>query len=158
MSDLISRKAIFAILHNKAFDSVRNEEKYNTLRWCMKQIEAQPTVQPQGIDKGRLIEELKKQNKHAIEIYEKSNDVEFLHYSTALETAIAIADEMPTTDGWIPVSERLPEEDCMCLITAKVFDKLEIQYVFYQKELDLFICNGKPMAWMPLPQPYKESE
>ena len=64
---------------------------------------------------------------------------------------------LPQT-GWIPVSERLPKEDCMCLITAKVFDKLEIQYVFYQKELDLFICNGKPMAWQPLPPAYKERE
>ena len=58
--------------------------------------------------------------------------------------------------GWIPVSERLPEEDGMYLITAQVLSKFEVQYVFYQKDLELFICNGISVAWMPLPEPPKE--
>ena len=60
----------------------------------------------------------------------------------------------PPADQWIPCSEP-PKKDGMYFITAKVLDKLEVQYVFYQKNLDLFICNGKPIAWMPLPEPFK---
>lgn len=58
--------------------------------------------------------------------------------------------------GWIPCKERLPEEEGMYLITSKVLDKTEVQYVFFQKNMDLFICNGIPTAWKPLPEPYHE--
>lgn len=58
--------------------------------------------------------------------------------------------------GWIPCNERLPEEEGMYLITSKVFGKTEVQYVFFQKNIDLFICNGIPTAWKPLPEPYHE--
>lgn len=58
--------------------------------------------------------------------------------------------------GWIPCKERLPEDDGMYLITSKVLDKTEVQYVFFQKNMDLFICNGIPTAWQPLPEPYHE--
>ena len=63
----------------------------------------------------------------------------------------------PPADQWIPCSEP-PKEDGMYFITAEVLGKLEVQYVFYQKNLNLFICNGTPTAWMPLPKPYKGVE
>lgn len=59
--------------------------------------------------------------------------------------------------GWIACKERLPEDEGMYLITAKVLEKIEIQYVFFQKNMDLFICNGIAIAWKPLPEPYHES-
>lgn len=62
----------------------------------------------------------------------------------------------PRVGEWIPCIERLPDEEGMYLITARVYDKKEIQYVFYQKEIGLFICNGTAIAWMPLPSAYKE--
>ena len=71
-----------------------------------------------------------------------------------MKDIIEIINSQPPADQWIPCSEP-PKEDGMYFITAKVLDKLEVQYVFYQKNLDLFICNGKPIAWMPLPEPYK---
>lgn len=55
--------------------------------------------------------------------------------------------------GWIACKERLPEDEGMYLITAKVLEKIEIQYVFFQKNMDLFICNGIAIAWQPLPEP-----
>jgi hypothetical protein len=61
------------------------------------------------------------------------------------------------TNRWIPVSERLPDKDGMYLITSNVLGKIEVQYVFFQSNIQLFICNGKPMAWQPLPEPWKES-
>lgn len=85
---------------------------------------------------------------------------EYINCSTDISTkstdCSTKVSEMPT--GWIPCSERLPEEDTMVLLTADVLGKTEIQYVFYQKNLGLFICNGKPIAWMPLPAPYTEGE
>lgn len=58
-------------------------------------------------------------------------------------------------DGWIPCSERLPEEEGMYLITSNLFGSLEVQYVFYSENVQMFVCNGTPVAWMPLPEPYK---
>ena len=66
--------------------------------------------------------------------------------------------ERPAEDfgGWIACKERLPEDERMYLIIAKVLEKIEIQYVFFQKNMDLFICNGIAIAWQPLPEPYHE--
>ena len=56
--------------------------------------------------------------------------------------------------GWIPCSERLPEIDGMYLITAKVLQKIEVQYVWFQKNEKIFVCNGIATAWQPLPEAY----
>ena len=66
------------------------------------------------------------------------------------------SDEKPKVGEWIPCSERLPDKEGMYLITARVYDRTEVQYVFYQENLELFICNGVAIAWMPLPEAYKE--
>lgn len=57
---------------------------------------------------------------------------------------------------WIPCSERLPDSEGMYLITSKVLKKEEVQYSWFQKDVKMFICNGIAIAWMPLPEPYKE--
>lgn len=72
---------------------------------------------------------------------------------------------------WIPVSERLPEEDGQYLITVKykhVNDSYEDVYAehgeWYNGRWDMFLfghCGEVEdiIAWMPLPEPYKaESE
>ncbi len=62
------------------------------------------------------------------------------------------------TDDWIPCSERLPEEEGPYLLTAKTASG--IRYV----RMGLLYSDGKfgnhnsVIAWMPLPEPYKESE
>ena len=71
---------------------------------------------------------------------------------------------------WIPCSERLPEEDGQYLITVKykhVNDSYEDIYAehgeWYDGRWDMFCFGhcGKVediIAWMPLPEPYKEGE
>ena len=65
---------------------------------------------------------------------------------------------------WIPVSERLPEEEQDVLICNEKGD-IEISSGSKSTEVDDFIWYtsgwkfGKVIAWMPLPEPYKaESE
>lgn len=103
-----------------------------------------------NINKQKLIEELEESS--MINVYD-SYKGEFADY-IKLDTARDLIKSQPPADQWIPCSDP-PKEDGMYFITAKVLDKLEVQYVFYQKNLNLFICNGTPTAWMPLPEPYK---
>lgn len=70
----------------------------------------------------------------------------------------------PTTFQWIPVSERLPNDDEMskCIYVNKYGDYIVDAYIHkvgstYECENDYTIlCDV--IAWMPLPEPYKESE
>lgn len=80
-------------------------------------------------------------------------------------------DDQPTIEAepvkhgrWIPVSERLPEENSDILVTYVEKDEKRIVPVNYgcgtwfdclfNKVLDL----GGVLAWMPLPEPYKEKK
>ena len=88
-------------------------------------------------------------------------------------------------DNWIPVKERLPDHSCRCLVTCNFdndifevwnvefltedchFSNLESKYYydgpgFYDEALgiDEIIWVGPiyyVTAWMPIPEPYKES-
>ena len=100
------------------------------------------------INRQKLIEDIEREF-DGVCVYDVSG-------SQAASDFIEIVYRQPPADQWIPCSEP-PKEDGMYFITAKVLDKLEVQYVFYQKNLDLFICNGKPIAWMPA-EPYKGGE
>lgn len=55
--------------------------------------------------------------------------------------------------GWIPVTERLPEEDGRYLITGKRGTVYSIEY-----EDGRWYGGIQPIAWMPLPTPYKGGE
>ena len=62
--------------------------------------------------------------------------------------------------SWIPVSERLPEDKQGCIVTVQGDSKTFIDIVTYYAEEHSFLyyeeCNV--LAWMPLPEPYKEEE
>lgn len=69
----------------------------------------------------------------------------------------------PRMGEWIPVTERLPEEDTNVLVTVAKC-RCKVMYAKYDRQLQKF-CVGNYIrskyvtAWMPLPQPYKaESE
>lgn len=106
---------------------------------------------------------------------------------TAYELGLKIMDYIENMDdekenGWIPVSERLPEDEKECLVTLeKVYGTPEKLYGIanYLKFGDAGYWNEKKyrylewdkhsdghggtrmykvIAWMPLPEPYKEDE
>ena len=73
------------------------------------------------------------------------------------------AEERPHGE-WIPVSERLPDEETDVLI-CNLNGDVTISRGSYSTEMkDVFIWYtsgwtfGKVIAWMPLPEPYKEAE
>lgn len=70
--------------------------------------------------------------------------------------------DQPEVPKWIPVKERLPEEDKDYLVTGKwggleiaTYIKATNQWVigYYNKDIPKEIGV---IAWMPLPEPYKE--
>lgn len=76
-----------------------------------------------------------------------------------------VAEEFATdtnvgTNGWIPCSERLPEKKGFYLVTGnnglvyKWFFIIDCDEKYWLSQNP----NLKPIAWMPLPEPYKESE
>ena len=71
------------------------------------------------------------------------------------------------TNGWIPVSERMPDDDMQVLLTYQVVYAngcigKKMIWASYRKIIGKFIYfDGfveKPIAWMPLPDPYEPEE
>ena len=78
--------------------------------------------------------------------------------------AIDLAIEALKREKWIPVSEKLPEEDapvliqkdCSCLVDEH-YGRAVGMYdgdKYWTVEDDFY---AEPIAWMPLPKPYKEN-
>jgi len=68
-------------------------------------------------------------------------------------------EEQPKIGGWIPCSERLPEEDGFYLVTLteKVTDinDIRVTKVFFSEKSNGFTGYGKSViAWQPLPEEY----
>ena len=67
-----------------------------------------------------------------------------------------------TKQRWIPVSERLPEEETTVLIctdqgdidASRIFSYSDGTWEWFASSW----CYGEIIAWMPLPEPYIESE
>lgn len=72
----------------------------------------------------------------------------------------ALESEPTFNDGWIPVTEKLPEEEVLCvdkygnyIIGWVYMDKIsETGYTVENEESSMYNC----IAWMPLPSPYTE--
>ena len=70
-----------------------------------------------------------------------------------------------TIDGWIPCSERLPEDDSICIVTVEYpnnenmvdygwFDRKGVCWFVGMQEFR----TSNILAWQPLPEPFKEHD
>lgn len=75
----------------------------------------------------------------------------------ALQMAITALQNQPV---WIPVSERLPEESLNSVIGWDTYRNrcCFVQYLGGRFVLSDDIDSVNVTAWMPLPEPYRESE
>lgn len=55
---------------------------------------------------------------------------------------------------WIPVTERLPKNETRALVTFE--DGFVAATEYYDNGWDLWADSGDVVAWMPLPEPYRE--
>ena len=100
------------------------------------------------IDEKKLIEEFDKKL-YAMQI-------------VPMREVIKIIKEQPKVGEWIPVSERLPEDGYgqTFLLTVKDGKETIVTFAKYQPKYRRFNLTGarsywKPVAWMPLPEPYR---
>lgn len=62
---------------------------------------------------------------------------------------------LPSAQQWIPCSERLPEERQHVLVTRADNELGDVIWETWWYTQTRF-PNKRPVAWMPLPQPWKE--
>lgn len=70
-------------------------------------------------------------------------------------------------NGWIPCSERLPDDKQRCLTTAKIYfvpDHVDEEDNYIGVAIDTYFekfgwsSNPEVIAWQPLPEPYTKGE
>ena len=110
--------------------------------------------------------------KHVKELLKKyiEADIQILEERDAFITYVELIDELQEAieqdekeNGWIPVSERLPEK-CEDVLTSVKFTGCLGRYGTFKKigHIDYYgkwsgdCIGGEVIAWMPLPEPYKE--
>ena len=83
----------------------------------------------------------------------------------ALQMAVS-ALEKQEQDRWIPVTERLPEEDCSCRVTEGDFKSVfDCSWSNHQKQFevwsyynDCYMPITNVTAWKPIEEPYTEEK
>lgn len=96
------------------------------------------------IDEKKLIEDIK----------EWSNEKEIKWTS---ESVISLLESAPKIGGWIPCSERLPEESLNSVLGWDEYRERECFVQYYGRRWNLGDNREsvKIIAWQPLPEPYK---
>ena len=93
--------------------------------------------------------------KHYMNGYYISDDGKVFDVSrkNVVGKAVPIPSEEPEPH-WIPCSERLPDKNCRCLTTNDAWGAFEVDWNAWINGQWLY-PNEKPVAWMPLPEPWK---
>ena len=92
------------------------------------------------------------------EVAEEYKSTEYINCSTDTSTNTS-------TNGWIPCSERLPEDDSICIVTVEYpNNETVVDYGWFDRKsvcwfvgIQEFITSNI-LAWQPLPEPFKERD
>lgn len=91
--------------------------------------------------------------------YSKYGKYDGLYVADVLEMLEQLQDNLEQDEkenGWIPVSERLPEDDTTVLVSCKTSKGATFVRTGYCINGSWYLnCEGVK-AWKPLPKPYKE--
>ncbi len=108
------------------------------------------------IDEKRLVEQLNELKDKCWDRAKKENNINFARKQLDISQVIGIINIQPKIGGWIPCSEKLPEEKGWYLVYAK--NQRPFVAYFKGKTFPLNNHYHEIVAWMPLPEPYEEKE
>ena len=86
---------------------------------------------------------------------------------TTISRAEAIVQEVAEeyNNSWIPCSERLPEDDSICIVTVEYpNNKTMVDYGWFDRKGVCWFVGMQEfrtsniLAWQPLPEPFKERD
>lgn len=70
--------------------------------------------------------------------------------------------EIKQEQGWIPVVERMPDEDGFYLVSLNIdtnIDEMKVSKAWFGEKTRAFTEYGKAViAWRPLPEPYRSKD
>ena len=117
------------------------------------------------MDKNEIIERLGEIAKHAVHTIGEEPFIMSLDDGTAVYEAIDIIQQSQPQSHWIPCSERYPEQDERVLVTIGDYDFFVWDCMsncgedyFWEDEHGFYHNKYEVLAWMPLPEPYREGD
>ena len=90
-----------------------------------------------------------------------------IQQAIALNFAKGIVQEVAAEykGGWIPCSERLPEDDSICIVTVEYpNNETVVDYGWFDRKSVCWFVGTQEfrtsniLAWQPLPEPFKECD
>lgn len=119
------------------------------------------TIQPQGIDKDRLTNEITKIadrycDSSKCEMPCIEDETYICDHANMIGAILDFINQQPTSDGWIPISERLPKNRTTVIVKTSlncVYVGYRLNNGFYGRDTEHMHFIKDVRAWMPLPQP-----
>lgn len=93
--------------------------------------------------------------------------IKYVGMEQAVDLAMEIVKEVAEeyNGGWIPCSERLPEDDSICIVTVEYpNNKTMVDYGWFDRKGVCWFVGMQEfrtsniLAWQPLPEPFKERD
>lgn len=81
-----------------------------------------------------------------------------IHITNDLIESVSSVQPEQKKDEWISISERLPEEEGIYLVTddaGGVKTVHDDEFLHYADGTPLWLCSQNVTAWMPAPEPYR---
>ena len=169
MSDLISRQAATTLpvlpKMYREYQTFNLDDAYEK-GWmdCQECIADLPSAQPERLTDDDFETIRIHLNAYKEKLCNQRRWKEAEEYQRIIDRFMAFVSAEP---AWIPVSERLPEDDMQVLLTYYAVSKSgnkvkDMIWANYRKSTGRFIFFGRvienPIAWMPLPKMYRQEE
>lgn len=146
MDDLISRKWLVECLE-EGWIKLDTEKDYNRMIHLVR--DTAPSVQQEPCDDPRA---------DVYYLAEKIGIHRLYELVVELRGEPELIPDEQKNDGWIPISERLPQEEGSYLVTDDAGGVKTVQddeFLRYEDGTPLWLYSQNVTAWKPLPEPYR---